>query len=99
MKRTATTVMLVSHGYPGYFEKGKIIEGLENIIDSLIFHAGSIADYNSNILTNGGRVLAVTSLDMQMKQALQRSYLSADKIKYEGKYCRKDIGCDLFSYL
>jgi phosphoribosylamine--glycine ligase len=98
-ERTATTVMLVSHGYPGYFEKGKIIEGLENITDSLIFHAGTIADSNGNTLTNGGRVLAVTSLDTQMKQALQKSYSSAEKIKYEGKYCRKDIGCDLFSYL
>ncbi len=98
-ERFATTVMLVSHGYPGYFEKGKTIEGLENINDSLIFHAGTINGTNSDILTNGGRVLAVTSLDKQMKQALKKSYASAEKIKYEGKYCRKDIGCDLFSYL
>ncbi|MGD0711602.1 MAG: phosphoribosylamine--glycine ligase [Bacteroidales bacterium] len=98
-ERTATTVILVSQGYPGYFEKGKIIEGIENIQGSLIFHAGTTAGVNGNTLTNGGRVMAVTSLDKQMKQALQRSYSNAEKIQYEGKYCRKDIGCDLFSYL
>jgi phosphoribosylamine--glycine ligase len=98
-ERTAATVMLVSQGYPGYFEKGKIIDGLNNISDSFVFHAGTTACANGDTITNGGRVMAVTSLDKQMKLALQKSYSTAKKINYEGKYYRTDIGCDLFSFL
>ncbi|MFA4853673.1 MAG: phosphoribosylamine--glycine ligase [Bacteroidales bacterium] len=96
-ERTAATVMLVSQGYPGSYEKGKVIRQLENISDSLIFHAGTAKDAKGNIVTNGGRVLAVTSLHHQMQQALQQSMENAEKINFEGKYYRKDIGRDLLS--
>ena len=98
-KRTATTVMLVSQGYPENYEKGKVITGLENIDDSLILHAGTIKDQDGNIVTNGGRVIAVTSLDNTMTRALEKSFSNAEKIQYEGKYYRKDIGKDLLQYL
>ena len=98
-KRTATTVMLVSQGYPENYEKGKVITGLENIDDSLILHAGTIKDQEGNIVTNGGRVIAVTSLDNTMTRALDKSFSNAEKIQYEGKYYRKDIGKDLLQYL
>ena len=98
-KRTATTVMLVSQGYPENYEKGKVISGLNNINESLILHAGTIKDLEENIVTNGGRVIAVTSLDNTMTKALEKSFSNAEKIQYEGKYYRKDIGKDLLQYL
>ncbi len=97
--RVATTVMLVSQGYPGNYEKGKTISGLENISGSLVFHAGTIIDSEKKYLSNGGRVIAVTSLDHNMKQSLHISMENAAKIKFDGKYYRKDIGKDLFKYL
>jgi phosphoribosylamine--glycine ligase len=98
-KRTAVSVMLVSQGYPGMYDKGKIITGLENTEGSLILHAGTTKDSTDNYITNGGRVIAVTSLGIDMEQALIKSYENAEKIQYEGKYYRKDIGKDLLSYL
>lgn len=92
--RTVSTVMLVSAGYPGSYSKGKEITGLEDQGKSVIFHAGTkLAD--GKVLTNGGRVLAVTSFGDDMTEALARTYITADKIQFEGKYYRRDIGFDL----
>lgn len=92
--RYAVTVMLVSEGYPGYYEKGKVITGLENITDSIIFHAGTTIS-NGELVTNGGRVLAISSYGQTKKDALATSYKNAEKISFANKYYRKDIGFDL----
>jgi phosphoribosylamine--glycine ligase len=91
---TAVTVMLVADGYPGNYEKGKVITGLDEVEDSLIFHAGTKLQ-NGQAVTNGGRVLAVTSVGANMNNALGKSYRTIRVIDYEGKYYRKDIGFDL----
>ena len=93
-KRSATTVMLVSGGYPESYEKGKEITGLENIENSIVFHAGTTLK-NGKVLTNGGRVLAVTSFGNNFKEALAQSYKNIDKIKFDKMNYRKDIGFDL----
>ena len=93
-ERYAVTVMMVSGGYPEEYEKGKVINGLENIEGSVIFHAGTRKE-GENILTNGGRVLAVSSYGDSKKEALTKSFENAEKIKYEKKYFRSDIGFDL----
>jgi phosphoribosylamine---glycine ligase len=90
----ATTVMLVSGGYPGDYENGKIINGLDKVTDSIAFHAGTKLE-NNNVLTNGGRVIAVTSFGKTMDEALKKSFTNAERITYENKYYRKDIGKDL----
>jgi phosphoribosylamine---glycine ligase len=96
--RFCTTVFLVSGGYPGDYEKGKIISGLENIKDSLIFHAGTKKDSSANAtLTNGGRVIAITSFGETMNEALEKSYKNARLINFKGKYYRRDLGRDLFN--
>ncbi|KAF2336449.1 phosphoribosylamine--glycine ligase [Flavobacterium daemonense] len=92
--RSATTVMVVSGGYPEDFEKGKVISGLENITDSIVFHAGTKLD-NENVVTNGGRVLAVTSYGDDFQQAIKKSYQNIDKLSFDKMYFRKDIGFDL----
>ncbi|QIK54531.1 phosphoribosylamine--glycine ligase [Dysgonomonas sp. HDW5B] len=92
--RYATTVMLVSGGYPGDYEKGKVISGLDSVSDSIVFHAGTIEDKNT-IATNGGRVLAVSSYGNSKEEALNKSFANAEKICFDGKYYRKDIGFDL----
>ena len=92
--QTATTVMLVSGGYPESYEKGKIISGTENVEDSIVFHAGT-KNENDNIITNGGRVMAITSFGNSIKEALEKSYDSIDKIHFEKMNYRKDIGFDL----
>ena len=92
--KSATTVVAVSGGYPEAYEKGKIIKGLSSSTDSSIFHAGTIIKHGE-ILTNGGRVLAVTSLADDDKKALLKSYQLLNKISFEGMYFRKDIGFDL----
>ena len=93
-EEVATTVMLVSGGYPGSYEKGKEMTGFNEIEDSVIFHAGT-KNSNDRILTNGGRVLAITSFGNNIDEALNKSFTNAEKINFEGKYYRKDIGFDL----
>jgi phosphoribosylamine--glycine ligase len=92
--RYAVTVMMVSGGYPEAYEKGKRIEGLDNVLDSIIFHGGTIHRGNE-VFTAGGRVLAVTSYGNTMEEALLTSYRNIAKINFEKAYFRKDIGFDL----
>ena len=93
-ERTAVTVMLVSGGYPEEFEKGKVISGFESIEDSIIFHAGT-TEKEGNIVSSGGRVMAISSYGNTKDEALAVSFSNAQKIQYEGKYFRRDIGFDL----
>jgi phosphoribosylamine--glycine ligase len=92
--RTVSTVMLVSRGYPGAYEKGKVISGLEDPGKSIVFHAGTKFS-EGNVVTNGGRVLSVTAYGDDMTEALARTYVTAEKIQFEGKGYRRDIGFDL----
>jgi phosphoribosylamine---glycine ligase len=94
----AVTVMLVSKGYPGDYEKGKIITGIENVSNCMIYHAGTALS-NNNVVTNGGRVLAITAIHENMNSALEMSLQNAGKINFEGKYFRKDIGADLKEFI
>ncbi|TDD99627.1 phosphoribosylamine--glycine ligase [Flavobacterium cellulosilyticum] len=96
-ERSATTVMLVSGGYPEDFEKGKVISGIENIEDSIVFHAGTKLDENGNVLSNGGRVMAITSYGDNFQEAIKKSYQNIDKLNFDKMYFRKDIGFDLLS--
>jgi phosphoribosylamine--glycine ligase len=93
-ERTAATVMLVSGGYPEAYEKGKEITGIENVTDSLVFHAGTRLE-EGRVLTNGGRVLAVTSFGKNHKEALKKSYLNIEKIRFDQMNYRMDLGFDL----
>ena len=92
--QTAATVMLVSGGYPEAYEKGKEITGLENIQDSIVFHAGATSR-DGKLVTSGGRVLTVTSLGDDFHSALEKSYKSIENIKFEAMNYRTDIGFDL----
>lgn len=92
--RSAATIMLVSGGYPEDYEKEKEIKGLENVKDSIVFHAGTKL-WNGKVLTNGGRVLAVTSLDNDFKLALKKSYQAIENLSFDRMQYRKDIGFDL----
>jgi phosphoribosylamine--glycine ligase len=92
--RPAATVMMVAGGYPEAYEKGKVITGVESVTDSQVFHAGTKA-VDGKVLTNGGRVLAVTSIKDTLKEAVEASYKSIAHIDYEKKYFRKDIGKDV----
>lgn len=93
-ERACTTVMLVSKGYPGNYEKGKSIENTEAVKESILFHAGTKLS-NNDVVTNGGRVIAVSSYGKNFQEALECSYKNAEKVNFEGKYYRKDIGFDL----
>ena len=93
-EQAATTVMLVSGGYPEAYEKGKAISGTEDIKESIVFHAGT-KNENEQLRTSGGRVIALTSFGENIEEALTKSFASAEKISFKGKYYRKDIGFDL----
>jgi phosphoribosylamine--glycine ligase len=93
-QRAVATVMLVSGGYPGSYEKGKEIFNIDKIKDSIVFHAGTRLSDNK-ILTNGGRVLSISSYGKTFKDALNTSYKAARIIEFENKYYRSDIGFDL----
>ncbi len=92
--RYAVTVMMVSGGYPGSYEKGKEITGLENVTDSILFHAGTKKE-GDKFVTSGGRVIAATSYGETKDEALARSFASISKVKFDGMYYRRDIGADL----
>jgi phosphoribosylamine--glycine ligase len=93
-ERAATTIMLVSGGYPEAYEKAKEITGLENVTNSIVFHAGAQIE-NEKVVTSGGRVMAVTSYGDTYEQAIKKSYQNIEKIKFDKMYYRKDIGFDL----
>ena len=92
--KTATTVMLVAGGYPEAYEKGKEITGTTKVSDSIVYHAGTI-EKEGKVVTNGGRVIAVTSFGDTINEALAKSYKSIDKISFDKINYRKDIGFDL----
>ena len=92
--KTAATVVMVAGGYPGEYLKNKVITGTENVRDSIVFHAGTSFD-GENVITTGGRVLAITTLQDNMFNALQQATADASRIYYDGMYFRKDIGFDL----
>lgn len=94
--QTALTLVLVSAGYPGEYEKGFKVEGLNKVENSIVFHAGTIKK-EEEILTNGGRVFAITSLGNTIKEARDKSYYNAEIINFKGRYYRKDIGLDLMN--
>jgi phosphoribosylamine--glycine ligase len=91
---TAATVMLVSKGYPEKYMKGYTITNFENCENSIVFHAGT-KKYNEETQTNGGRIMAITSLGKNIEDALKKSYKTAKDIHFEGKNYRRDIGFDL----
>lgn len=93
--RSATTIMVVSGGYPEEYEKGFEITGIPQVEDSIVFHAGTKME-NDKIVTNGGRVLAITSYGDSFQEAIKKSYQNIDKLHFDKMYFRKDIGFDLF---
>ena len=87
--------MLVSGGYPEAYEKGKVMTGFDKVLpENILFHAGTVSD-GKNILTNGGRVIAVSSYGKDKEDALAKSFEGAKAIEFEKKYFRKDIGFDV----
>lgn len=96
--RTAVTVMMVSGGYPGDYAKGKEITGLDKVEDSIAFHAGTKRDADGRLVTSGGRVISVSSYGNDIADALARSYANIERIAFDGKYSRRDIGRDLMNY-
>jgi phosphoribosylamine--glycine ligase len=93
-ERTAVAVMLVSGGYPGPYQKGKVISGLDQVENSFAFHAGT-SFKNGEVCTDGGRVLAISSYGQSIDEALSLSYKNVQLVDFEGKYYRKDLGFDL----
>lgn len=93
-ERSASTIMVVSGGYPEDYEKGKVILGIEKVADSIVFHAGTKLE-NGQVVSNGGRVLAVTSFGENFQEAIKKSYQNIDKLHFDKMYFRKDIGKDL----
>lgn len=94
--RYATTIMVVSGGYPGSYPKGKVITGAGNASEgSVYFHAGTKKDAEGNLVTSGGRVIACSAYGEDLDSALAASFRGAAGVDYEGKYFRRDIGADL----
>lgn len=93
-ERSAATIMAVSGGYPEAYERGKAISGLDDIEGSIVFHAGTAAE-EDEVVTAGGRVLAVTSYGGDHREAIKKSYQNLDKLSFDKMYFRKDIGFDL----
>lgn len=93
-ERSATTIMLVSGGYPEAYEKGKEIKGIEKVSDSIVFHAGA-KEQAGKVVTSGGRVMAITSYGNTYQEAIKKSYRSIEKLHFDKMYYRKDIGFDL----
>ena len=91
----AATVMMVSGGYPEKYEKGYAINGLDEVTDAIVFHAGTRLGEDGKVLTNGGRVLSVTSFGSDFRDALQKAYENVEKIHFADSYYRKDLGFDL----
>lgn len=92
--KSAATIMLVSGGYPEAYEKGKLISGIETVEDSIVYHAGTKLQ-DGKVVTNGGRVIAVTSLADTFQEAIKKSYQNVDKISFDRMNYRTDIGKDL----
>ncbi len=93
--RSAATIMLVSGGYPEDYKKGHPISGIENVTESLVFHAGTKLNENNEVVTDGGRVLTVSSYGKDLDRALEKSYSELYKISFQDSFCRKDIGFDV----
>jgi phosphoribosylamine--glycine ligase len=93
-KISACTVILASGGYPGNYEKGKIISGINSLQgeDIIIFHSGTKINEDGNLITNGGRVLGVSAIGENLEEALGKAYKAIEKISFEGMQYRKDIG-------
>ena len=92
--RSATTVMTVAGGYPEAYNKGDEITGFEAVSDAIVFHAGTTIK-EGKVVTNGGRVMAVTAFGNTYKEALEKSYENVAKLDFKGMYYRKDLGFDL----
>jgi phosphoribosylamine--glycine ligase len=93
-ERSAATIMLVSGGYPEEYEKGKVISGIEDVNESIVFHAGTKSQ-DGRVVSNGGRVIAVTSYGEDFQAAIKKSYQSIEKLHFDTMYYRTDIGFDL----
>ena len=92
--RYAVTVMMVSQGYPGSYEKGKRISGIDDVKESILFHAGTKRS-SEGLVTAGGRVIAASSYGNTKEEALEKSFAAISKVDFDGKYFRRDIGFDL----
>ena len=95
--RTTCAIVAVSGGYPGDYEKGKTIHGLEKSAEALVFHAGT-KKISNHVVTDGGRVLAITGRGNSLEEARNAAYTCASHIKWDGLYFRKDVGVDLMNY-
>lgn len=96
-EQAAACVMMVAKGYPENYPKGDVIEGINNVTDSLVFHAGTTKNTQNETITNGGRVICITSLADTLEEALAKSYQSVEKIQWKNKYFRRDIGKDVLT--
>ncbi|MDX2190697.1 MAG: phosphoribosylamine--glycine ligase [Bacteroidota bacterium] len=96
-KHVATTVMCVAGGYPDEYKKGDVISGIDKVKDAILFHAGTSENAENKVVTNGGRVMALTGIGSTIEEALKKSIAAANTIQWRDKYFRKDIGKDLMS--